>query len=356
MLNKKIGFTIITKVLFLLVVVVVQGFEWEYSEEEEELYRMPLKQVTPKDGIWTGHIIAYGHYIKPPYKVEVKDTFVYVNNVQIFPVLITEGEKKRREEEKRITSEHKKKRAEVRKKVEGDPELLKLIQKAKEAYRKVIKKGRTKRREAFRAAADVFTSSGSVDSVDVALNYITVYFTGMNLSYLITEVDFDSSLKKTPEEIEQLVKQEEEMIKEFLKDLYKQAEEEGYPPNKYGLSLRAAHGKDQFLRKIVGRGSGVIIETNSSETIGEKTVVFIVIVLRDNSLSLAEKTYILKSKWYMHNYDPSEWPTLKEIREKWKNGREYIKMAKERIKILKVEANEFIEKLKRIRVELNNEN
>jgi len=71
-----------------------QTFTWEYSEEEAELYRMDIHQITPDSGITTGHIIAYGHYIKPPYKIEMRDTILYINGVQIFPRLIPPGRKK----------------------------------------------------------------------------------------------------------------------------------------------------------------------------------------------------------------------------------------------------------------------
>jgi ribosomal 50S subunit-recycling heat shock protein len=326
--------------------------EYEYSEEEAELYRIDIEQVTPDSGITTGHVIAYGHYIKPPYKIEVNDTFVYVNNVQVFPVLITEGEKRRREEEKRIVAENKKKREELRKKVESDPELMQLIRKASKAYINSDKDGDME----YEAAADVFRNHPRVEEVKVYGNFICVFFKGIEEGYELLRRDLDPSLKKTPEEIEKLKKQEEEMRSEFLKDLYKQAEEEGYPPNSYGLSLRAAHGKANFLTKLVDRGSGIIIETNSTETIGEKTVVFIVLVLREPYLSETEKTYILRSKWYMHNYDPSEWPSLQEIKNTWKNGREYIKIAENRIRILKEETKEFIEKLEKAKEELYNEN
>jgi hypothetical protein len=69
-------------------------------EEEPALYKTEIKQITPKSGITTGHIIAYGHYIKPPYKLEIKsDTMLFINGVQIFPVLPSnyEIDKKRRE-------------------------------------------------------------------------------------------------------------------------------------------------------------------------------------------------------------------------------------------------------------------
>lgn len=70
-------------------------------EEEPALYKTEINPVTPETGITTGHVIAYGHYIKPPYKVEiVSDTMLFINGVQIFPVLPSkfEIEKKRREE------------------------------------------------------------------------------------------------------------------------------------------------------------------------------------------------------------------------------------------------------------------
>jgi hypothetical protein len=72
-------------------------------EEEPALYKTEISQVTPQSGITTGHVIAYGHYIKPPYKVEIKkDTMLFINGVQIFPVLPSkfEIEKKRRQEMK----------------------------------------------------------------------------------------------------------------------------------------------------------------------------------------------------------------------------------------------------------------
>jgi len=90
--SKKNLFIIIISALCLISLTQAQEYrpQFEYSEEEAKLYRMPIKQITPKDGIWTGHVIAYGHYIKPPYKFEIReDTFLFVNNVQIYPTLIS---------------------------------------------------------------------------------------------------------------------------------------------------------------------------------------------------------------------------------------------------------------------------
>lgn len=90
MLNHKNIIAIIISAFCLVSLVRAGEYQpkYECSEEEAALYRMPIKQITPKDGIKTGHVIAYGHYIKPPYKFEIReDTLLFVNNVQIYPSL-----------------------------------------------------------------------------------------------------------------------------------------------------------------------------------------------------------------------------------------------------------------------------
>ena len=54
--------------------------------------KIDLKPITPKDGIKTGLVIAYGHVIKPPYKVYIEDSKIMINGVQISPSLIWERE------------------------------------------------------------------------------------------------------------------------------------------------------------------------------------------------------------------------------------------------------------------------
>jgi|GEM_PF-2468567 len=326
-------------------------FEWEYSEEEAKLYKIDIHQVTPDSGITTGHIIAYGHYIKPPYKVEVKDTIVYVNGVQIYPVLMPEGMKEKSKEDSLFTNEWKEKMKRVKSIVEGDSELVVLIRQASKAYMSSAKKGHV----AYEAAADVFRNHPRVEKVKVYGNFICVFFKGMEEGYELLRRDLDPSLRKSPEEIAKILEQEEEMRKKDWEVLYIMAKREGYPPNKYGLKLKGADGEAKFVRELLSNGSGEIIETNSTETIGEETIVFIVRVLRDRFLSPQEKTYILKSKWHMHNYIPSEWPTLREIKRSWKYGKEYLDSAKQRIRVGKKEAREFIEKLESVRKEIDNE-
>jgi len=75
-------------------------------EEEPALYRTEIKQITPNSGIATGHVIAYGHYIKPPYKLEVReDTLLFLNGLRIYPCLI--NLKVRAEEERKIDEKYK---------------------------------------------------------------------------------------------------------------------------------------------------------------------------------------------------------------------------------------------------------
>lgn len=95
MVSKRNLMVMIIAVLCMVSLTGAQYSGFKYSEEEAALYKMPIKQITPKDGIETGHVIAYGHYIKPPYKVEVKivdgDTGVYINNVKVEPPLYLPG-------------------------------------------------------------------------------------------------------------------------------------------------------------------------------------------------------------------------------------------------------------------------
>ncbi|MEO0266567.1 MAG: hypothetical protein ABIM36_00350 [candidate division WOR-3 bacterium] len=63
-------------------------------KKEKELYTMKINPVTPPEGIETGHVILYGHYIKRPYKLEIKDdTLLFLNGIQIFPPLEVKARK-----------------------------------------------------------------------------------------------------------------------------------------------------------------------------------------------------------------------------------------------------------------------
>jgi hypothetical protein len=47
------------------------------------LYRMPISPVRPESGITTGLVVAYGHILQPPYRVEARGDAVFVNGVQV---------------------------------------------------------------------------------------------------------------------------------------------------------------------------------------------------------------------------------------------------------------------------------
>jgi len=139
---------------------------FKYSEEEAQLYRMPIEQITPKDGILTGHVIAYGHYMKAPYKIEVKDTMVFINNVQVYPALKTPGmiEKEKKDEEERQARE--KTVAEYIKTHQDEyNEMQRIDSVAKVLYEKEkVSKGKE---AAVNAVAEIYRKSIGVDSVRV---------------------------------------------------------------------------------------------------------------------------------------------------------------------------------------------
>jgi len=58
--------------------------------------KIEINPVTPKDGIKTGLVIAYGHVIKPPYRVYYEGENLMINGVQVRPSLILERERKKK--------------------------------------------------------------------------------------------------------------------------------------------------------------------------------------------------------------------------------------------------------------------
>jgi len=107
-------------------------------EEEPSLYRTEISQVTPQSGITTGHVIAYGHYIKPPYKFEIReDTLLYLNGIRIHPRLTS---KIMREEKRKLDEKYE----EASKIAEPHSDRLQaLYDEARELYKEIApKKGR----------------------------------------------------------------------------------------------------------------------------------------------------------------------------------------------------------------------
>lgn len=65
------------------------------------LYRMSINPERPDSGITTGLVVAYGHVLQPPYRVEARGQAVFVNGVQIDPPIRPLGliEKEKRYQE-----------------------------------------------------------------------------------------------------------------------------------------------------------------------------------------------------------------------------------------------------------------
>jgi len=56
-----------------------------YSESEIERYHDTIHPYVPRGGILTGHVIAYGYYIPPPFELSVRHDTLLLNGVEVFP-------------------------------------------------------------------------------------------------------------------------------------------------------------------------------------------------------------------------------------------------------------------------------
>ncbi|MBN2135599.1 MAG: hypothetical protein JW737_07715, partial [Acidobacteria bacterium] len=61
------------------------GDENWYETGDEDVYKFEINPITPKEGITGGILIYYGHFIKPPYKIENRGLEIYVNNLCVHP-------------------------------------------------------------------------------------------------------------------------------------------------------------------------------------------------------------------------------------------------------------------------------
>lgn len=56
--------------------------------------KLDIKPVVPVDGITTGCVIAYGHFLRPPFAVSYVEHKLVINGVQVEPSLLLEREQK----------------------------------------------------------------------------------------------------------------------------------------------------------------------------------------------------------------------------------------------------------------------
>ena len=57
--------------------------------------KVAISPITPKEGIETGLVIAYGHLIRPPYYLEYRDKNLFLNGVQVEPSIIEQRRKEK---------------------------------------------------------------------------------------------------------------------------------------------------------------------------------------------------------------------------------------------------------------------
>lgn len=58
-----------------------------FDEKELARYRVDIRPATPDSGIMTGFVVAYGHFLAPPYQVTAMGESIYVNSVRVDPPL-----------------------------------------------------------------------------------------------------------------------------------------------------------------------------------------------------------------------------------------------------------------------------
>jgi len=275
------------------------SFEFKYSEEEAKLYRMPIKQITPKDGIWTGHVIAYGHYIKPPYKIEVKDTIVLINNVQVYPALKTPGMIEK-------DAETKANRDSV-----YEEKWQQLILDSQELYRKITNENTLE--VAIDTVVKIFKNSGMCDSVQIRSNRsIKIFPKSKQVGFIISYHTF--------QEIEEFKKCNPMTPKEAREQSIENLRKIGGPvgPSEWAIYI------SKKLKEDLIRGDLVVVNKSGIWPVAYgREIAQITKVLKDEHLSKQEKInhlpkFLSYETKYMIivNYNQKEWQTLFKEEEK----------------------------------------
>jgi len=275
---------------------------FEYSEEEAKLYRMPIKQITPKDGIWTGHVIAYGHYIKPPYKFEIRDdTLLFVNNVQIIPPLISTISLKRKEEMEEESHEAGKVAKQYNDRLDA------ILNMAREVYREItLRKDRNAAMDSIcklfkndtllkKIIIDVrvYPTSESDATMSIKLNLPGFGVTPFILQFYLYPPDTGKPIyKDKKEEIAARKASLQDDIGEFSNDL-----------NKGKILLVSSfRGWPFTVEKLNKKTKDIIDILSSSKSAGEKRDIL-------NSLKLIDP-----EKEILYNYESTEWPPSESLK------------------------------------------
>jgi len=273
--------------------------------EEPALYKTSLNVQTPDEGIATGHVIAYGHYIKPPYKVEIKnDTMLFVNGIQLLPILPS----KIKREEARRTREKDKEAIDI-----SEPyrkRLRALINKGEKLYKEITpKKGRE-------AAVKAFSELLKEDSLMVDVKVVS-----RQKEYVLLEVQYY---------LPGLFMPPGDPLGELVELSMSSSEPAPTISNEERNEKRLKNKKRSFVNLREGTEAdlkeGKVIIISGSWFVGfEMDFLRIVRVLRDTNQTFNQKLEKLcsrdigfienEAKELLYNYNPDEWPEFEKENE-----------------------------------------
>ncbi len=272
--------------------------------EEPALYKTSLNIETPSEGIATGHVIAYGHYIGPPYKLQIKnDTMLFINGVQIFPVLPSKFEiEKKKREEKMLEERY---REANRIAAPYFERLDSLYDKIGDVYAIIeLQKGRVKALDSIYKLAEAETLIVKMD---------TTYIGEDDCMLMI--YNYIPGYDKFPED-----------TSSFLFRLYGGNSSSGYraPPTPWRKDFDAVkkyvnYAKNQTEKDL--KNNEVIFYASSGEASyrREYRLWGILEILKSDTLKVEEKIERLNKivvesagKDLIYNFDPSEWPEKQE--------------------------------------------
>jgi len=267
-------------------------------EEEPALYKTEINPVTPNSGIRTGHVIAYGHYIRPPYELEVReDTLLFLNGIRIYPTFPS-----------RVAEEYSKRLGEkaLEKLSKEDLAIYKkheiLFEEIKNVYKKVnAQKGREQALDSvFRLIAKdtllkvVDTTLGKTGGAVLAID---LYLPGISESWG-SSIDLDYSYKR-------------------------EAQAKLSPYFKKRIRERAKNEKERLEKGLKENKTVICTSFNQAiNTYKESDFWEILRILMSKELSLNEKleklfsvAAVVNGKELIYNFEPTEWPDIKEIEE-----------------------------------------
>ncbi len=295
-------------------------------KKEKELYTMKINPVTPPEGIETGHVILYGHYIKRPYKLEIKDdTLLFLNGIQIFPPL----EVKARKYADSVIDERIKKDKRYNWMKPYIMHWNKIIGEARVVYKRVAEKQNLKaakdsvikflKEDPWVKEGKIEISPGDTMSICIQMRYV---YKGKPEKEWVTVLLYPYEpafpVPKTKEEKIEIRKRLLEKLKEDVEN---------------GLKMGRIYISTSYS------------PPNTTE-FDYETFYFLVLILRSKQLNLEEKLLAIKmldpmleAKVFLYNFNPKEYPKIEEIEDLKK------KFGNHRLEEIKRDLKPFLDKL-----------